>query len=93
MGRRKREPPANLVPGWPDSPASDLIAETARQFALNLRTALDGCSLRQAAERTGVDHTVIADILNGSTWPDLHTIARLEEGLGVGLWPPHPRTG
>lgn len=61
--------------------------ETARQVALNLRRALDGASLRQASRATGVDHTTIAAIVNGTVWPDLHTLARLEHGLGTRLWP------
>ncbi len=61
--------------------------ETARQVAVNLRTALQGVSLRQAHRQTGVDHTTIAAILNGTVWPDLHTLARLEHGLGARLWP------
>jgi len=61
--------------------------ETARLVAVNLRAALDGMSLRQANRLTGVDHTTIAAILNGTVWPDLHTLARLEHGLNARLWP------
>jgi transcriptional regulator with XRE-family HTH domain len=67
--------------------------ETARQVALNLRAALNGMSLRQAQAVTGVDHTTIAAILNGTTWPDLHTLARLEHGFGADLWPRSRPTG
>lgn len=87
MPRPSRPAPARLVDGWPDRPSQRAEVETARQFALNLRRALDGLSLRAAKARTGVDHTTISDILNGAAWPDLHTIARLEAGLGADLYP------
>jgi transcriptional regulator with XRE-family HTH domain len=75
------------VGGWPDTPSDQPEVETARRVALNLRAALDGTSIRQASRTTGVDHTTIAAILNGTVWPDLHTLARLEHGLTARLWP------
>lgn len=85
--RPRRSLPADLADGWPDTPSSIPEVETARQVAVNLRTALQGVSLRQAHRQTGVDHTTVAAILNGTVWPDLHTLARLEHGLGAALWP------
>ncbi len=73
--------------GWPDVPSDMPEVETARVVALNLRAALNGTSLRKAKTLTGVDHTTIAAILNGTVWPDLHTLARLEHGLNTRLWP------
>ncbi len=58
----------------------------ARQLVLAVRTAMKGPSLRIVGKASGVDHTSVAAIINGTTWPDLHTIARLEAGLGVDLW-------
>ncbi|WP_157953137.1 helix-turn-helix domain-containing protein [Nocardioides allogilvus] len=87
MARPVRSSPAELVPGWPDTPSTEPDVETARRLALNLRAALTGMSLRDAKQATGVDHTTIADVLNGATWPDLRTIARLEAGLSTNLWP------
>lgn len=89
VGRPRRPAPASQVMGWPDSPAADPAVEATRLLALNLRAALGTRSLRVAAAATGVDHTVIADILNGATWPDVNTLARLEHGLGADLWAPH----
>ncbi|MGJ4079496.1 helix-turn-helix domain-containing protein [Corynebacterium macclintockiae] len=39
------------------------------------------------AEKSGVASSTISDILNGNSWPTLKTVARLEVGLGVRLWP------
>lgn len=87
MARPVRSVPAALVSGWPDTPSALPDVETARRLALNLRSALTDMSLRAAKAATGVDHTTIADVLNGTTWPDLRTIARLEAGLRTDLWP------
>jgi transcriptional regulator with XRE-family HTH domain len=65
----------------------DPISETARLLALNLTAAMDGRTTRAIATLTGVDYTVIGDVLRGDAWVDLATIARLEHGLGVDLWP------
>lgn len=87
MPRPHRPAPADSVDNWPNTPSTTPEVETARHVALNLRAALDGISLRQANRATGVDHTTIAAILNGTVWPDLHTLARLEHGLHTALWP------
>lgn len=44
-------------------------------------------SVKGVAEQSGVAASTISDILNGNTWPSLETVARLEVGLGVRLWP------
>ena len=85
--RPRRQTPAAGLPGWPDTPTDQPDVETARRLALNLTQALAGRSLRAAATLTGVDHTTIGAILNGTVWPDLQTIARLEHGLDADLWP------
>ncbi|GGK54837.1 XRE family transcriptional regulator [Nocardia camponoti] len=88
MPRPRRVDPRELTDSWPTVPASTAVGEAARLLALNLRTALGpGTSVRGASARTGVNHAVIACILAGTTWPDTETVARLETGLGVALWP------
>lgn len=67
--------------------SKDPVGEVARRFALNLRDAIGDRSLRAASEATGVDHTTIQAILQGRTWPDLYTLAKLEQGLDADLWP------
>ncbi|MFV0409446.1 MAG: helix-turn-helix domain-containing protein [Paracoccus sp. (in: a-proteobacteria)] len=83
--RRRR--PRDLVDDWPESPLEDVPGEIVRQIALALSAAINKRSLRTVARLTGVDHTTIADILRGTSWPDALTIARLEIGLGAHLWP------
>lgn len=38
-----------------------------------------------------MDHSTILAILQGRTWPDLYTVARLEQGLEADLWPGRSR--
>lgn len=87
MPRPSRPGPRELVDDWPERASDDPVVEIARQFARNLREAAAGHSTRWVEERTGVDHTSVAGILAGRSWPDLRTIARLELGLGTSLWP------
>lgn len=87
MSRPSRPHPHELADGWPEVPAVDPTAEVARQLAQNLRAAIGDRSVRSAARDTDVDHATISAILNGKTWPDLYTIAKLERGLGADLWP------
>lgn len=36
---------------------------------------------------TGVARSTIRRIVEGETWPDFVTLARLEEALEIALWP------
>ncbi|KQQ28660.1 hypothetical protein ASF54_08425 [Frondihabitans sp. Leaf304] len=54
---------------------------------LNVRMAMDGRSIRSVALDSGIGNVTLVSILAGKAWPDLATIARLETGLGVDLWP------
>ncbi|WP_336084638.1 helix-turn-helix domain-containing protein [Nocardia sp. SSK8] len=87
MPRPHRLRPRDFTADWPSAPATTAIAEAVRLLATNLRTVLGAISVRDAAVRTGVHHSVIARILAGTSWPDAETIARLETELGVPLWP------
>ena len=40
----------------------------------------------RAAKRSGLSAQTIHNILKGRTWPDLHTLARLEASLNTCLW-------
>lgn len=86
-GRIKRDAPAELVDGWPNEASVDPAVETARRLAINLRDALGGTSVRTVAAASHLNYTTIYAVLNGTTWPDLMTVARLEAGLDVDLWP------
>jgi hypothetical protein len=91
MSNSQRLPPNQLSPEWPNVTSTDPIGEVARQFALNLRKAMGDRTLREAADVTGVDYSTIATILNGRSWPDLFTMAKLERGLDADLWPGRTR--
>lgn len=87
MARPTRRKPRELTESWPDCPSSNAAGEVARLFALNLQTAIGSRSVRAAAKDCGLVHATVISILNGQNWPDLETIAKLEAGLEVGLWP------
>jgi hypothetical protein len=86
--RPKRLTPGEYAASFPGEPIDDPAAEAARQLVLNLISAIGERSLREAGVATGVDRTTIAEVIAGRSWPDIATLARLEVGLGVGLWPP-----
>lgn len=91
MGRPARLLPAQLTAApWPDQPTDDPLAETARQFVLNLREAMNGRSIRAVAAECGLGNVTLSNVLAGKAWPDLATIARLEQGLRTPLWPGLP---
>ena len=87
MSRPARPAPRDLMEGWPDVSSTDTVGEVARQFAVNVQAAIGERSVRAAARDTGLDHTTLLAVLHGRSWPDLATVARLENGLGVDLWP------
>jgi transcriptional regulator with XRE-family HTH domain len=87
MSRPTRSLPKERAQNWPTEPSDDPAGEVARQVAINLRTAIGTQSLRHTAEITGIHHATILKIVNGTSWPDLETLAKLEIGLGVRLWP------
>jgi len=87
MVRPVRPLPRDLTQQWPVTSSDDVRGEAARLFAANLKTALGGRTVRAAKELTGVNHSTVAAILAGTTWPDMATIARLESGLRTRLWP------
>ncbi|MER6267158.1 hypothetical protein ACFY0B_14820 [Streptomyces sp. NPDC001797] len=38
---------------------------------------------------SGVNRQVVANVLNGTVWPDMLTVVDLEGAQGVVLWPDH----
>lgn len=90
MPRPARPKPNQLAPDWPAVSSEDPIGEVARNFVSNLRDAIGDQSVRSVAKATGVSHTTIQQVLRGDAWPDLYTIAKLERGLGILLWPGLP---
>lgn len=90
MGNQHRETPASLTPGWPEASSPDSAAETARVFANSLRDAIGNRSVRSVASSAGLDEATVRRVLTGDAWPDLRTVARLEDAL---LRPLYPRWG
>lgn len=93
MPKAQRESPADLSPSWPDTPSLDPAGETARLLANNLRRSMGKASIRSVAHTAGLDEGTLRNVLSGARWPDLRTIARLEDALGVPLWPVYEERG
>ena len=88
MARTERLTPAQLAPApWPTVASPDPVGEVARQFVINLRAAIDGASIRSVSATANLHHTTLLGILEGRTWPDLETIAKIELGLDAEVWP------
>ncbi|MEO6627003.1 MAG: helix-turn-helix transcriptional regulator [Aquihabitans sp.] len=85
----RRSPRAHVVSGeWPEAQLDgDPAANAAQGFVARLAVAVGELSLRGVEAATGVDHDTVARILRGDTWPDIATVAHLEHGLNVDLWP------
>jgi hypothetical protein len=93
MAARKYAPPRTWVVeggSWPDGPlASDAppYAVVTAALVRNYRAAAGARSLRSVAAAAGIDPTALGRTLSGETVPDVHTVAVLEDALGVPLWP------
>lgn len=87
MGRRPRNPPAEGLDDWPQGRAVEPDVEHVRRIAETLANEVEGRSIRSVAAQAGITHQALADLLAGRTWPEVITIARIERGLGVRLWP------
>lgn len=87
MSRPVRPKPRDVLDVWPSGRDGSVEGNVAGRFAENLASAVEGRSLREVEKLTGVDHSTLAAIAAGRTWPDMSTIARLEAGLGCDLWP------
>ncbi|MGJ9413966.1 hypothetical protein ACHAAC_14780 [Aeromicrobium sp. CF4.19] len=63
------------------------MAEYLRIIVLNLMKVIGDRSVRSVATEAGVDHRLLSRLLAGEVWVEASTVARLELGLGVRLWP------
>ncbi len=97
MAARKYAPPRTWVAEggeWPDGPLVDdapPYAAVTAAIVARYRAAAEGRSLRSVARAAGIDATSLGRTLAGETVPDVHTVAVLEDALGVPLWPEYPR--
>ncbi len=83
-------PAAYLASGeWPEgrliqsAPPEALLAAGIAQ---RLRAGLEGWTIRAVAREANLSPQTIVNLLQGATWGDVVTVARLERVLGVHLW-------
>lgn len=88
---RALSPRAFVLSGaWPDAALADHHgARVAQALARRLAVAMDdrGLSANRLAAAADVNRQTIANVLAGSGWPDLLTVANLEKALDMDLWP------
>jgi hypothetical protein len=71
----------------PDTP--DIVAYPLA-LAEGLRSALGGINKSQLCADAHIERSTLYDILDGNTWADLVTIAKIETSLGKRIWPTKP---
>ncbi|WP_079071211.1 helix-turn-helix domain-containing protein [Streptomyces yokosukanensis] len=91
-GMNRRRPPRELAGDpetWPHAQLTDPGAAAVQDIARTLAEVLAerGASLRRVADGSGVNRQAIADLINGRSWPDVATVARLGAALAIPLWP------
>ncbi|XVQ11150.1 helix-turn-helix domain-containing protein [Spirillospora sp. CA-255316] len=75
---------------WPHAVLADHHAAAVAQFVarrLAQGMANQAVSANRLARASGVNRQTIANVLAGTVWPDLMTVANLEKHLGWRLWP------
>lgn len=88
---RARRPRDYVIGGaWPDAELSDhhgaqVAQHVARSLAETMRVR--GLSAKRLGVLSGVNRQTIANVLAGSVWADLLTVANLEHALQQRLWP------
>lgn len=94
MTRRRNltgEPRQFLASGsWPDGPLVEdapTAAVYAREISLRLQAALVSRTKVEVAEAADLSRTTLHDMVTGRRWPDVVSLAKLEDVLGVRLWP------
>ncbi|MGP4084410.1 helix-turn-helix domain-containing protein [Streptomyces sp. KR55] len=93
-GKRRAKKPCEYVDdgAWPYAVMDHhLGAQVAQAVARALAKAMErkNVSANALAQASDVNRQVIANVLAGTVWPDLLTVASLEGALGEQLWPNH----
>lgn len=88
----RAQPPRDFIctGEWPHATLTDHhAAAVAQRVAQRLAEAMAGrgMSANRLARLSGVNRQTVANVLAGTVWPDLMTIANLEKHLGWRLWP------
>ncbi|TDD00514.1 XRE family transcriptional regulator [Nonomuraea deserti] len=95
-GRRRSRSPRDLAEDPEDWPHANLSGHPAAAVVQAIAAALQavmaerGLSFRRLAEVSGVNRQTVNDVVVGRCWQDVATIAQLEAGLAVRLWPASP---
>ena len=76
----------SFFPHGPYRPETPPEVYLAAALAIRLRTKIGDESVRYIAKKAGLSPQTILNILNGTTWPDLRTIAKLENAFDYRLW-------
>ncbi len=82
--------PASYVPGgdWKVGPVDGpRLVLYAQAFAAAVEAAIGDRTLRDVARQAEISHTTLLAVLHGQRWPDMITIAKLEETFQRSLWP------
>jgi ribosome-binding protein aMBF1 (putative translation factor) len=74
---------------WPEGDVADPAAAVVQHIARVLVREMDarGLSLRRVAATSGVNRQSIAELAAGLTWPDVQTVARIEDALAAQMYP------
>lgn len=87
-----RQHPATFLAkktSFPEGPfKSDTPGEVylAAGLATRLQNKIGNESIRYIAKKAQLSPQTVLNILNGRSWPDLRTIAKLETALNTRLW-------
>lgn len=86
-----RHPASFLAAGtWPDGTLdrdAPAAARYVQEISRRLRDALGDANVSEVAAAAGLARSTLYDLVSGSTWPDVVSLAQLEQVLGVRLWP------
>lgn len=88
----ERQPNRHVTSGtWPNATLDGTPAAIyAQHVARRLRDEIGDRSNREIGRITGLAGVTIAAVLNGDNYPDLRTLARLEDALDAQLLPDWP---
>jgi len=73
------------------APGAPAAARYAQAVATALAAGIAGRGVAATARGAGLARSSVQDLLAGRGWPDLVTLAKLEDELDVTLWPGRDR--